>query len=123
MRTLCLAAIVTSAALAVSGPMTASGQQTFIRVNQLGYLPDGPKTAIVCSLVERAIATFTVQDAEGRIVFGPKKAMGSGSYGPCASTHRLDFSRLRKPGRYSVVAGGATSPPVTISETTYDGAA
>ncbi len=123
MRTFCLAAIAASAAIAVSAPDTASGQQTFIRVNQLGYLPGGPKTAIACSLAERAIATFTVQDAEGRIVFGPGKTVSSGSYGPCASTHRLDFSTLKKAGRYTVVAGGAASPPVTISETTYNGTA
>ncbi len=123
MRTFCLAAIATSAAIAASVPTTASGQQTFIRVNQLGYLPGGPKTAIACSLVESAIATFTVQDADGRVVYGPKKAIASGSYGPCASTHRLDFSALRKTGRYTVIAGGTASPPVTISETTYNGAA
>jgi len=38
-------------------------------------------------------------------------------------THRLDFSALRKPGRYTIVAGGSASPPVRIDSRTYAGAA
>ena len=104
-----------------SGP--APGQRTFIRINQLGYLPDGPKTAIACSLDSTSIATFTVQDSEGRVILGPRKTVASGSFGPCTSTHRLDFSSLRKPGNYTIVAGGASSPRVRISSASYNGAA
>ena len=104
-------------------PGVDSGRRTFIRINQLGYLPDGPKTAVACSLDSTAIATFTVQDGNGRVVLGPGKAVASGAFGPCASTHRLDFSALRKPGNYTVVAGGASSPRVRISSASYNGAA
>ncbi len=97
--------------------------RNFIRINQLGYLPDAPKTAIVCSLDSIPINSFTVQDASGRIVFGPRAAKSSGSFGPCASTHRLDFSALRKSGRYTIIAGRAASPPVRIDPNTYAGAA
>jgi endoglucanase len=100
-----------------------SAAHSFIRINQLGYLPDAPKTAIVCSLDSVPIKSFTVQDASGSVVFGPHVAKSSGSFGPCASTHRLDFSALRKSGRYTIVAGGAASPPVHIDPNTYAGAA
>src|SRR4051812_13915290 len=43
----------------------APSARNFIRINQLGYLPDAPKTAVVCSLDETVIRTFTIQDASG----------------------------------------------------------
>jgi hypothetical protein len=100
-----------------------SSQRSFVRVNQLGYPVDAPKTAVVCSLDSVTINTFTVQDQLGRVVFGPKKAEASGAFGPCAATHRLNFSSLRKPGRYTIVAGGAASPSVRIARDVYAGAA
>ena len=113
-------------AFASAFAMSLQAQQpvrTFIRINQLGYLPAGPKTAVACSLDSVSIPSFTLQDNEGKIVFGPRKAVAAGSFAACASTHRLDFSAFRKPGRYTVVAGGASSPPVIISAKAYDGAA
>ncbi len=100
-----------------------STQKAFIRINQLGYVPHSPKIAVACSLDSTIIRTFTVQNREGRIVFGPRQAESSGAFGPCASTHRLDFSALTAPGRYTIVAGGTSSPPVHISADTYAGAA
>jgi hypothetical protein len=114
--------------LSIAFACTVSAQpvtraRNFIRINQLGYLPQAPKTAIVCSLDSVVIGTFTVQDASGRVVFGPRKAVSSGAFGPCLATHRLDFSSLRKPGRYTIVAGGAASPLVRIDANAYAGAA
>jgi len=111
-------------ALAIAGaiPLSADAQRTFIRVNQLGYLPLEPKTAVACSLDSTSIKSFTVQDVDGRVVFGPAKAAAAGSFASCASTHRLNFSQLRKPGRYTIVAGGA-STVIVITSKTYDGAA
>src|SRR5688572_18965668 len=98
-------------------------QRTFIRINQLGYLPADPKTAVACSLEPTTIRTFTLQDGEGRTVFGPRAAKATGAFAACAATHRLDFSTFRKPGRYTLVAGGAASPAVYITERVYRGAA
>lgn len=98
-------------------------QRTFIRINQLGYLPNGPKTAVACSLDSITITSFTLQDSEGKVVYGPRKAISSGSFAACKSTHRLDFSALRKPGRYTIVAAGVASPPVYVTAKAYDGAA
>jgi endoglucanase len=97
--------------------------RTFIRINQLGYLPSAPKIAVACSLDSSRIRTFTIQDSEGRVVFGPRSAERTGSFAACTSTHRLNFSALRKPGRYTIVAGGASSPSFHVSAKVYDGAA
>ena len=80
-----------------------------IRVNQVGYLPASAKVAVVCSLVPDTIATFVVRDSTGRVVLGPRRARRAGGYGPCVTTHRLDFSSLRTPGRYVVAARDTVS--------------
>jgi endoglucanase len=99
----------------------------FIRVNQLGYLPAAPKVAVVCSLREASIARFRVEDEGGRVVLGPKAALRAKPFGPCAATHRLDFTAVRTAGRYRLVldggAGRVESPLVRVSESAYAGAA
>jgi len=119
-------ALILVALVALAQSVSAQPAQrtrSYIRINQLGYLPNAPKTAVVCSLDSVRIASFTVQDMSGRVVFGPRKAISSGAFGPCSSTHRLDFSPLRKAGRYTIVAAGAASPPVRIDPNAYAGAA
>ena len=94
-----------------------------IRVNQLGYLPDGPKVAVACALEPRAIASFRVVDERDRTVLGPSAADAAGPFGSCAATYRLDFSMLDRAGVYRIVVAGATSPPVRIADDVYRGAA
>ena len=42
--------------------------------SKVGYLPDAPKVAVVCTLDSTVAATFVVKDAQGRTVFGPRRA-------------------------------------------------
>lgn len=115
------------ALLAVAAmPLVAQGDGTpddAIRVNQVGYLPDAPKVAVVCALAPRAVADFEVVDVTGKRVFGPKPAPSAGKFGPCAATYRLDFSALQSPGAYRVRAGSLTSPVVKIGPTVWNGLA
>ena len=94
-----------------------------IRVNQVGYLPDAPKVAVVCALEPRVITSFDVVDERNRRVFGPRAAGAAGPFGPCAATSRLDFSTLRQTGVYRIEAAGVTSLPVRIGDAVYQGAA
>lgn len=96
---------------------------TFLRVNQVGYLPDAPKVAIACSLDSARVKTFVVQDDRGRVVFGPQRAVRAPSFGPCVVVHRLDFSALKRTGHYRIVAGDLTSPTVRIGARVYEGGA
>jgi endoglucanase len=112
--------MIPAVAAAQAQPVTP---RVFIRINQLGYLPASPKVAVACSLDSATIGAFTLQDSEGRVVFGPHKAESHGSWGPCKTTHRLDFSSFTKSGNYTIVASGVASPAVHISASIYDGAA
>jgi len=126
-----LAALATGGAASnrLTTPVSTS---SVIRINQLGYLPNGPKTAVMCVTSDStpgaaaAVAspiTFVVQDTTGRQALGARHASSAGAFGPCAQTYRLDFSSLRTPGRYRVVAGDVRSPIVRIDARAYAGAA
>jgi endoglucanase len=93
-----------------------------IRVNQLGYLPDAPKVAVLCSLEPIEIRDFTVAEAGGRqVMHGSARA--AKPFGPCAANYRLDFSSVTTPGKYRITASGVTSPVVRVRADAYAGAA
>ncbi|HEX2601222.1 MAG TPA: glycoside hydrolase family 9 protein [Gemmatimonadaceae bacterium] len=93
-----------------------------IRVNQLGYLPDAPKVAVLCSLTPVEVRDFTVEDAGGRRVL-QRVATAAKPFGPCVANYRLDFSTLKTPGDYHISAASVTSPTVRIRADAYAGAA
>jgi hypothetical protein len=115
------------AALIAIAPAPADSAR-FIRVNQVGYLPDAPKVAVLCALDSADAglrgATFVVRDAAtGRVALGPRRATPAGGFGPCAATLRLDFSALRAPGRYVIEGSGARSPAVRVAADVWAGGA
>lgn len=116
---------LTLAVLSFAAPVrrASSDTVTYVRVNQVGYLPDAPKVAVACSLDSVSIATFLVQDETGRTVLGPTRAVPANGFGPCVVTHRLDFSAVKAPGRYRIIAADAQSPIVRIGSDVYAGAA
>ena len=123
-RVIVLAAWVVIPASAVAAQSVARDDSAaFVRVNQLGYLPDAPKVAVVCALRPVAVTRFTVQDERGRTVLGPLPAQHDGALGPCVETWRLDFSALRRTGRYHVRTGAYVSGPVRIGPEVYRGLA
>ena len=125
-RFACCAALA-GAALAVAACARTQPQTRLdptrhaIRVNQVGYLPANPKVAVVCSLDTARVRDFTVEASDGRRVLGPLPAVAAPGFGPCASTHRLDFSAIRTEGEYRLVIAGVRSPAVRISRTAYAG--
>jgi endoglucanase len=118
--------LLAACALALSTPLAAAppvDSVGFIRVNQVGYLPGGKKVAVICSLEPRDFASFSVVGVDGRVALGPAPARKDAPFGPCASTHRLDFSAVRAEGLYRIVADSLASPVVRVSRTAYAGAA
>ncbi|MCR4341283.1 MAG: glycoside hydrolase family 9 protein [Gemmatimonadaceae bacterium] len=103
--------------------LVAADSNSFIRTNQVGYLPDAPKIAVICSLDSASFSSFEVRDARNRRVLGPAPARATGSFAACRSTFRLDFTALRREGTYTLIAGGIESRPVRIGRDVYAGAA
>jgi Glycosyl hydrolase family 9./N-terminal ig-like domain of cellulase. len=92
-----------------------------IRFNQLGFLPDGPKRAIVVDAATQPLA-WGLLDANGKevaaghtVVFGINE--GSGEH-----VHQLDFSDVRARGAgFRLVVGDASSRPFAIEPHIFDG--
>jgi hypothetical protein len=93
-----------------------------IRINQLGYIPAAPKVAVFCSLAPIEVGDFVVTNAAGKTIL-QRPATLAKPFGPCVVNYRLDFSSIRQPGEYHIVAAGSTSPPVRIRTNAYAGAA
>jgi endoglucanase len=101
-----------------------SEQSAWIRINYLGYKPDGVKVAVWCSKQQQQLKDFEVVDAAtNKAVLTAKAGKPFGAYGPFAQTYRLDFSSFKKAGRYYLRTGDTKSPEFSIANNAYDGAA
>jgi hypothetical protein len=100
-------------------PLTlhAAGDPAYIVVNQVGYTPDDPKTAVLISESAPSDMTFSVVDtASGKSVFSGTLADDSGaSNEQYQHTYALDFSSVTAPGEYRIDAAGASSPAFQIA--------
>src|SRR6516164_5522390 len=109
-RLVSVAGLILLAIAARAGAGTDPGP--WIRVNQVGYLPGDPKVALLSS--DRPLqGDFAVDDWKASI--GPDQ----GAWGPFAHNYRLDFSALRRPGRYRVRFENVESPPFAIGADAY----
>ncbi|WKX73200.1 glycoside hydrolase family 9 protein [Streptomyces sp. XD-27] len=108
-----------AAAAAHSGGHPAAA--TPVRVNQLGYLPDGPKRATVVSSAERPLA-WQLRDSAGSVVAsGATTAYGTDAASR-DSAHLLDFSSYTGTGTgYTLTVDGRSSHPFDIRADLYDG--
>ncbi|MDR1884495.1 MAG: glycoside hydrolase family 9 protein [Prevotella sp.] len=104
--------------------MTVAGQTAWLRINQLGYLPQSVKVAVFISQKETDDSVFEVKDAKSsEAVFkGKGVAANAGRWG-MKKALRLRFSSLEKSGEYYVECNGARSPVFRIDTDVYDGSA
>lgn len=97
---------------------------SWIRINQLGYTPDGVKVAVWCSKEEKELVNWELVYADSKKIAAKGKAgKAFGVYGPFKQTYRLNFSHFKKPGRYYLQAGGVKSSEFEIGDDVYKGAA
>ena len=96
----------------------------WIRINQLGYLPQSIKVAVFMSEEGAEIQSFQIFNAQTnkleRTISAVKR---TGEWGNMKSTFRLDFSDFERSGTYYLKAGNAVSPHFPINVHVYDGTA
>lgn len=98
--------------------------EAWIRINQLGYLPDGIKVAVWGTKASATITKWELVDAKTRkVVASGQAGKAFGAYGPFQQSYRLNFSSFKKAGRYYLQAGGTVSPEFEIDADVYKGAA
>ncbi len=93
-------------------PAIAARERSWIRVNQVGYLPDDPKIAVLSSDVPLT-GEFSVGDLTTDI--GPDQ----GAWGPFAHNYRINFSSFRGPGRFRIKFADVESPEFAIGPGAY----
>jgi endoglucanase len=118
-----LAIALLTGSLLLGGLVTApeaAAATSAVRVNQVGYLPDGPKRATIVTTSSQAL-TWQLRNASGTVV-----ASGSttprGADTPSGQTvHIADFSSYRTAGTgYVLTVDGSTSPRFDIRANLYD---
>ncbi|MGC0344264.1 glycoside hydrolase family 9 protein [Streptomyces sp. SLBN-8D4] len=101
-------------------PATAAGT-TAVRVNQVGYLPDGPKRATVLTSSTQSL-TWQLRDASGTVV-ASGSTVPRGADAPSGQLVQLaDFSSYQGTGTgYVLSVDGSGSDPFDIRANLYDG--
>src|SRR5690606_38537254 len=99
-------------------------KRSWIRINQLGYTPEGIKVAVLGSKGVKRVNRFALVKSEtGESVFRGKAGKNFGAYGPFQSSYRLDFSAFVDTGTYYLEVDGTHSPQFRIAGDVYEGTA
>ncbi len=99
--------------------------ESWIRVNQLGYLPESVKTIVFCTVSDKVYpAVFQLINAVTHEVILESDAIDStGAYGPFSGTYRFDLRNFSGQGKYYIQSENIQSPSFRIDENIYDGTA
>ncbi|MFC4144939.1 glycoside hydrolase family 9 protein [Micromonospora mangrovi] len=91
-----------------------------VRVNQVGYLPGGPKNATVVTTATDPL-DWQLTSAAGAVVASGRSTPRGVDAASDQNVQTVDFSAFRTPGTgYRLVVDGETSHPFDISGTLYD---
>ena len=111
-------------ALTILACITMAYAQGWIRINQLGYLPQTTKVAVLMSQDRVDVNEFKLVDAfTGNTVYRSGAIRPTGALGQMSTTFRLDFSDFEQEGSYRIVAAGIESPVFPINNRVWDGTA
>lgn len=118
--------LVSIALLALAAVQTFAG--SWVRINQIGYLPEATKVAVFMSNEAVQVNGFELVDAfAGEVVWRSDAVRPMGALGQMKTTCRLDFSALKTDGAYYIKvlsSGGETRSEIfPINPKVYDGAA
>lgn len=92
-----------------------------VRVNQLGYLPDGPKNATVVSDAEEPLS-WRLLDADGAVLAQGESAPRGHDPSAGLDVHTVDFTEVDVVGEgLRLEVDGEASYPFTIAEDLYQG--
>ena len=97
--------------------------ESWIRINQMGYLPHSAKVAVIIADEDITVTDFQVCKAlTNEIVFSGKAQVVEGSKWGMKSAARLNFSKLEMNGGYYIKVGGTVSSVFRIFYDVYEGA-
>lgn len=96
---------------------------SWIKINQLGYIPDELKFAVLLSKEKLDLKYFYLFDAiSDKVVWRSNKVTKTGEWYHFKSSFRLNFSDFKKAGVYYIKVGNIKSPNFRILKSFYNGA-
>lgn len=102
----------------------AQDLNSWVRINQLGYLPNATKVAVFISTADHAALDFKVKESKtNKVVFEGKGIVANAERWGMKKALRLNFSQLANKGEYYVECNGGKSPVFKIDTNIYDGTA
>lgn len=96
----------------------ASGE-VYIRINQVGYLPEDPKVAIVMSSEDIIGCFWTIENKNGNTEMSGFLGDDMGVWLNDFHHYKIDFSNLRKSGEYRIKLQDSTSPKIIVDKNIY----
>lgn len=109
-----------ASAPAVADASAAAAATTAVRVNQVGYLPDGPKRATVVTTAPQALS-WQLRNASGALVASGSTVPRGVDTPSGQSVQVADFSSYRSTGSgYVLSVDGDSSAPFDIRADLYD---
>lgn len=118
--------LIAVAILALAAVQTFAG--SWVRINQIGYLPEATKVAVFMSNDAVQVDGFELIDAfTGEVAWRSDAVRPTGALGQMKTTCRLDFSALKADGAYYIKvlsSGGEIHSEIfPINPKVYDGTA
>ncbi|WP_169815438.1 glycoside hydrolase family 9 protein [Nocardia yamanashiensis] len=89
-----------------------------VRVNQVGYLLDGPKRATIVTTATQPL-TWTLSHAGGAVEISGQTTVSGADALSGDNVHLADFSAVRAPGTYELSVGAERSVPFEITADLY----
>lgn len=105
----------------------SSNIKNVIRVNQIGYLEDDVKVAVMLmsnsidSSEINDISKFTITNINTNEIKTVDSVKMTDAWSPMEMSLRIDFSSVTTPGEYYITALGTRSPKIKIGNDVYDG--
>jgi endoglucanase len=91
-----------------------------VRVNQVGYLPDGPKRATLVTTATRPVF-WELKNSRGRVVEDGRSKPRGVDVSSAQNVHTIDFTDYDRKGTgFTLVADGQTSRPFDIGVDFYE---
>ena len=102
--------------IAFHGEAFDNSEKIYIRVNQLGYLPDESKIAIAFShvAIREKILLISKESKSSMATLKPKRSKSKG-WGTFNYYYEIDFSQLESPGNYFLLGQKSNSKSQTFS--------
>jgi len=96
--------------------------EVFVRANQMGFMPDDIKSAIVMSKKNLSKTSFSIINAKTeKVIYKNEIDTNRGEWGSFKFNYQIDFSQLKDPGTYHIKIAERIYFTFQISKESYKG--